>query len=266
MALTFKDKGRAFAKIEGGKLSNKVLFVNEEENEKTFNKLSINDGKLQQIPDPETERNIMYITGPSGCGKSTYTANYTRLYKKVFKKNPIYIFSALKDDKTLDVLEPKRFKIDKESLIDDPIHVEDLKHSLCIFDDIDSIAETLLKNAVYKLLDSILTTGRHFFISCIITNHLPSSGHLTRQILNECHSVTYFKGGNSGKLNRFLMEQIGLDKRDIIENRRTKSRWCTIFKNYPMVNMTEKSVKMLDIEEDESDIETKVKKISKKKK
>lgn len=251
MALTFKDKGRALAKIESGKLSNKILFVTEEENEKTFNKLNIDDGKLQQIPDPDTERQILYITGPSGSGKSTYTANYTKLYKKVFKKNPIYIFSALKDDETLDVLQPKRFKIDKESLLDDPINVSDLSNSLCIFDDIDSIPNKVLKNAVYAILDEILTTGRHFKISCIITNHLPSGGHLTRQILNECHSVTYFPhSGNNGKLKKFLIDQIGLEKNDILENKKSKSRWATIFKNYPMVNMTEKSIKLLDIDDE----------------
>jgi energy-coupling factor transporter ATP-binding protein EcfA2 len=252
MALTFKDKGRALAKIEGGKYSNKIIFVNsDQECEKSFNKLNLDDAKLQHIPDPECERSILFITGPSGSGKSTYTSNYAKLYKKIFKKNNIYIFSALKDDPVLDVLQPKRFKIDKESILEDPIEVSDLSNSLCIFDDIDSISDKSLKNAIYALLDSILTTGRHFSISCIITNHLPSSGHLTRQILNECHSVTYFPhSGNNGKLKKFLVDQIGLDNKLIIENKKCKSRWVTIFKNYPMVNMTEKTIKLLDSEDD----------------
>jgi hypothetical protein len=254
MALTFQDKGRVLSKITDGKFKNKIVFVDTEENEKSFNKLELKDGKFQQIPDPNTERQILYITGPSGSGKSTYTANYTRLYKKIFKKNQIYIFSALKDDETLDILEPKRFKIDKESLIDDPINTEDLKNSLCIFDDIDSIANKILKNAVYAILDSILTTGRHFNISCIITNHLPTGGHLTRQILNECHSITYFPhSGNNGKLKKFLLDQVGIDSNDIIKNKKSKSRWATIFKNYPMVNMTEKEIRLLGDEDDEDD-------------
>lgn len=255
MALTFQDKGRVLCKITDGKFKNKIVFVDTEENEKSFNRLELKDGKFQQIPDPNTERQILYITGPSGSGKSTYTANYTRLYKKIFKKNQIYIFSALKDDETLDILEPKRFKIDKESLIDDPINTEDLKNSLCIFDDIDSIANKILKNAVYSILDSILTTGRHFNISCIITNHLPTGGHLTRQILNECHSITYFPhSGNNGKLKKFLLDQVGIDSNDIIKNKKSKSRWATIFKNYPMVNMTEKEIRLLG-DEDDSDNE-----------
>ncbi len=254
MSLTFKDKGRVLAKITDGKFKNKIVFVDTEENNNSFDKLTLTDGKFQQIPDPNTERQILYITGPSGSGKSTYTANYTKLYKKIFKKNPIYIFSALKDDETLDILEPKRFKINKESLLDDPINTEDLKNSLVIFDDIDSISDKNLKNAVYAILDSILTTGRHFNISCIITNHLPTGGHLTRQILNECHSICYFPhSGNNGKLKKFLIDQVGLDKTDIIRNKKSKSRWATIFKNYPMVCMTEKQINLLGNDDDDDD-------------
>jgi hypothetical protein len=152
----------------------------------------------------------------------------------------------LKDDESLDVVQPKRFKIDKESLIDDPIQIEDLKNSLCIFDDIDVISEKELKDEVYNILNQILQCGRHFFITCIITNHLPSNGSFTRNILNECHSVTYFPhSGNNGKLKKFLIDQIGLDKQAYINNKKAKSRWATIFKNYPMVNMTEKEIHIL---------------------
>jgi adenylate kinase family enzyme len=204
------------------------------------------------MPDPNTERQILYITGASGSGKSTYTARYTKLYKQIFKNNPVFVFSALKDDESLDVIKPKRIKISKETLLDDPILIEDLKDSLCIFDDIDVISDKDLKNEVYNILNQILETGRHFKISCIITNHLPSNGTYTRRILNECHSVTYFPhSGNNGKIKKFLLDQIGLDKQDFINNKKAKSRWATIFKNYPMVNMTQKEIRLMDDEDDE---------------
>lgn len=252
MALTFKDEGRLLAKIEGGKHNNKFINVIDESKIGTFNELILSDGKFQHCPDPNTERQILYITGPSGSGKSTYTANYTKLYKKIFKKNPIYVFSALKDDESLDVVEPKRFKITKEALLDDPIIMEDLKNSLVIFDDIDCISDKLLKEAVYSILNQILETGRHFNISCIITNHLPSNGVYTRRILNESHCVTYFPhSGNNGKLKKFLLDQIGLDLEDYVKNKKSKSRWATIFKNYPMCCMTEKNIRVLGEEDDD---------------
>ena len=246
MALTFKDEGHLLVKIEGGKHNNKFINVVSNDSNGTFNELNLNDGHFQICPDPNTTRSVIYCTGPSGSGKSTFTANYTKLYKKIYKKNPVYIFSALKDDESLDFLQPKRFKITKETLIDDPIEVEDLKNSLVIFDDVDSIPNKELKNAVYCILDSILTTGRHFSISCIVTNHLPTGGHLTRQILNECHMVCYFPhSGNNGKLKKFLIDQVGLDLKDYIKNKKLKSRWAVVFKNYPMCCVTEKNIRVL---------------------
>lgn len=246
MALTYEDEGRILAKITDGRLKNKVVSVISEENKKSFNKLALTEGQFQHLPDPNTERQILYITGCSGSGKSTYTARYTKLYKLQFKKNPVYVFSALKDDESLDVVQPKRFKISKETLLDDRIQPEDLANSLVIFDDIDVINEKELKDEVYNILNQILETGRHFKISCIITNHLPSNGTYTRRILNECHSVTYFPhSGNNGKIKKFLIDQIGLDKQAYINNKKAKSRWATIFKNYPMVNMTEKEIHIL---------------------
>lgn len=256
MALTFENEGRILAKITDGKLKNKLISVVDDAEKvgKPFSKLELKDGQFEHMPDPKTERSILYITGASGSGKSTYTAKYTKLYKQIFKNNPVYVFSALKDDESLDVVKPKRFKITREALLDDPILIDDLKNSLVIFDDIDVISDKDLKNEVYNILNQILETGRHFKISCIITNHLPSNGTYTRRILNECHSVTYFPhSGNNGKLKKFLIDQVGLDKVDYIKNKKVKSRWATIFKNFPMVNMTQKEIRLLD-DEDELEI------------
>lgn len=248
MALTFEDDGRLLAKITDGKLKNKLVYVVGESDKvgKPFNKLELKDGEFQHMPDPNIERQILYITGASGSGKSTYTARYTKLYKQIFKNNPVFVFSALKDDESLDIIKPKRIKISKETLLDDPILIEDLKDSLCIFDDIDVISNKDLKIEVYNILNQILETGRHFRISCIITNHLPSNGVYTRRILNECHSITYFPhSGNNGKIKKFLLDQVGIEKTDFIRNKNAKSRWATIFKNYPMVNMTQKEIRLL---------------------
>lgn len=265
MSLTFENEGRILAKIDGGKLNKKIISVDSDIQKNIIKNISATDGLLQHCPDPNTERQILYITGASGSGKSRYAANYIKLYKKIHPNNPIYVFSALKDDKSLDTIKPKRIKISKETLIDDPIVMEDLKNSLVIFDDIDCISDKVLKNAVYNILNEILETGRHYFCSCILTNHLPSNGNHTRRILNECHTVTYFPhSGNSGKIKKFLMDQIGIEKEDFIRNKKSKSRWATIFKNYPMVNMTEHEIRLLD-DKDDDDIEcikNKIKKLS----
>jgi hypothetical protein len=57
-------------------------------------------------------------------------------YKKIWKDREVYLFSALKEDESLDEIKPKRFRID-ESLVSNPLDIEDLKDSLVIMDDID---------------------------------------------------------------------------------------------------------------------------------
>ena len=110
MTLNFDRVGRYLCKVVGGKYDGKVVSVATEDSDditKSFTQITI-DGKFQQVPDPDTERTILYITGPSGSGKSTYTANYIKSYKKMWKSNEVYCFSALTDDESLDTIKPKR--------------------------------------------------------------------------------------------------------------------------------------------------------------
>jgi len=254
MSLNFDKIGRTLSTTKGGKYNNKIVSVSPEDDEKikkSFTKLKILDsGKFYQMPDKNKERQILYITGASGSGKSTYCANYIMEYKKIFPKNDIYVFSALKDDESLDKVEPKRVKID-ERLITDPLFVEDFQNSIVIFDDIDCICNKKHRKAVYDLLNAILETGRHFSCSCVVTNHLPTAREETRRVLNECHSITYFPhSGNKSTLNRLLTEIIGLDKEDVSKIKKLKTRWATVFKNYPQIAMTEKDIWIL-AEDDE---------------
>lgn len=245
MALNLNKIGRYIAKIEGGKYNNKIVSVYEGLDEdgdfKRFNRLKI-DGKYHQIPDPDKEREILYITGPSGSGKSTYSANYIDEWKKQHKGRPIYLFSALPEDESLDRVSPKRIKID-DRLITEPLSASDFEDSLVIFDDIDVISNKAHREEVYKILNQILEVGRHYKISCILTNHLPTNGKDTRRILNECHSITYFPHSGAGRqINYLLKDYLGLDKKQIKKFKDSKSRWATIYKNYPNMGMTEKEL------------------------
>ena len=215
MSLTFNNVGKPVAKIKGGKYNNKIISINPNLNDNDatdFKHLKIsNDSTFQHIPDTTKEREIIYITGPSGSGKSTYTRKFLEEYKKKYKDRPIYMFSSLKEDPSLDSIKPKRFKID--ALYKDPIEAEELKDSVVIFDDIDVISDRKIKEAVYNILNNILEIGRHFSITCIITNHLPTNGRDTRRILNESHCYVYFPHSAGGKIKYLLQEYLDIDKK-----------------------------------------------------
>lgn len=252
MSLNFDDVGRQLAVIEGGvKNKGKTVSIcsndkDEDDIKKSFRSIQLQDDqKFQQVPDENTERQILYITGASGSGKSTYIASYCKQYKKKFPKNEIYVFSALAEDTSLDVIKPNRLKID-ERMISDPLTVDDFTDTLVIFDDIDVIGDKKLREAVYQVLNALLETGRHTRSSICISNHLPTAGKDTRRVLNECHCVIYFPHSGSAKALKYLLtEYLGLDKVSMAKIKKLKTRWCCVFKNYPTIAMTERNMWLL---------------------
>ena len=255
MPFNIEKVGKTLAKIDKGKFNGKVFSITDEDNDeisKNFDTVHIpDDGKFQQIPDPETERQILYIFGPSGSGKSYYSKQYIKQWKLKHKDKKVYLFSSLKDDESLDDIKPKRILIN-DLLVKEPLDTEMFKDCLVIFDDIDVIKEKDIKAAVYDVLNGILEIGRHFHIDCILTNHLPSNGRETRRILNECHSITYFPHAGGGRGTKYFLENYaGLDSKEMKKIKKMKTRWATIFKTYPMCIMTEKDLFTFDDLEDD---------------
>jgi len=256
MSFNFEKVGKPLGFIDGGKLNGKTVSITipgEEEAVKNYTQIPLKDGKFQQVPNPKTEREILYITGPSGSGKSTYTLNYCKQFKKTHKKSDIFLFSALKEDETLDKIKTKRMIID-DSLVSNPIDAEEFKNALVIFDDVDVISNKDHREAVYKILNQILEVGRHHKTSCIVTNHLPTGGKDTRRIINESHSVTYFpQSGSAGQMKRLLQDYLGLDNATLKSIRKMNTRWATVFKNFPMAVMTERNLFSLNPDDDSED-------------
>ena len=82
--LNFDNIGRKLAIINKGKFNKKIVSVytdkTDEDDEaitNSFNSFTIKDeGKFQQLPNFDLDREIGYITAPSGAGKTTYICNY----------------------------------------------------------------------------------------------------------------------------------------------------------------------------------------------
>ncbi|QIG59385.1 putative packaging ATPase [Dishui Lake virophage 6] len=244
MSLNVEKIGRPLAVIEGkGYLKGKQIWVatGSDKPKEGFPRLELPDEfHFQQIPNTKSEREILYLTGASGSGKSTYIRKYCEQFKKAYPDRPIYLFSSLKEDESLDEIKPKRVKMD-EDIYKNPIKPEDLQESLVIFDDQDCIGDKKIRNAVVELANQVLEIGRHFKISACYVSHLPTDKGNTRRILNEAHSIIYFPHSGSLRGQRYLLESyVGLDIKDIQAIKKLDTRWCCIFKNFPQVIMTEK--------------------------
>ncbi len=141
-----------------------------------------------------------------------------------------------------------------EDIYKNPIKPEDLQESLVIFDDQDCIGDKKIRTAVVDLANQVLEIGRHFKISACYVSHLPTDKGNTRRILNEAHAIIYFPHSGSVRgVNYLLQEYIGLSKEEIAGIKRMPSRWCCIFKNYPQICMTEKSMWFVGAGGDDSD-------------
>ena len=68
----------------------------------------------------------------------------------------MYVFSALKDDRSIDKLKPKRVKIYDE-LLTSPLSDSDFEGSMIIFDVIQSKDH---KKSIQKILIEVLQVGR----------------------------------------------------------------------------------------------------------
>jgi hypothetical protein len=241
MSLNFENSGIPLAIIQGGKTI-PILSLGEGARQ-GYQEIKLKDNEnFQHTVNVIKEREILYVVGQSGSGKSYYTAQYCLQYKAVYPKRPIYMFSSLSDDRgSMDLVKGlKRFVLGDDFLNDDDITTEELKESLCIFDDVDSLPKKL-KGKIWGIMNSILQTGRHFKISAVITFHVATSGLDTRMILNECNSITFFPATLGGRSLHYLLDAyLGLDKNEVKKIKTLKSRWITVFKSYPKVIMSQK--------------------------
>ena len=254
MGLNF-EKGSIVARVLNSKLKGDILHITDKTDEikEHFSTYSCKDKEsIQQIPDKQKERQILYITGASGSGKSYYTYLYCEQYRKQNPKNPIYLISSINDDSSIDKIKGlKRFDLNPK-FIETAIGVEDFRNSMVIFDDTDCITNKILRNKINGLLGLILETGRHFNTSCIYTSHVPSAGLDTKKILNESHSITLFPNALGGRALKNLLENyLGFDKEQRKKIRTIKSRWITICKTYPMCVLYEKGAYLVNNNEDD---------------
>jgi hypothetical protein len=247
MQLNFENQGTPICVIkETGEKKTPIIFL-EKEGEKArfpFDKLHL-DGEqyFQIIPNPKTERQVIYITGQSGSGKSYWMAQYGNEYHKMFPKKSIYLFSSLNDDKSIDAIKGlKRIKIGPE-LLNEELTAEDFKDALVIFDDTDCITDKAMRNKVNKIMGSVLETGRHFNTYCIVSSHLACAGADTKRILNEAQKIIFFPASiGAAKLKYLLESYSSLDKEQQKKLKKLKSRWICIEKSYPPVVISQKDI------------------------
>jgi hypothetical protein len=183
-------------------------------------------------PDPKT-RQVWYVAGQSGSGKSYFARGIAENYKKLFPEREIYLISKLQEDETLDKMKigkPKRLSLD--SLVSDPVEMDEFKDCLVIFDDWDTLDKPYFP-IVHKLIEDLAIMGRHTNTSMLILSHYLTNYSKTRLILGEAQFLVLYPLATSQKALKYVCEHYGgMDKEDIVGLKK-RGRWVLIHKNYP---------------------------------
>jgi len=256
MAFNVQEKGKVICKIKGGENNNELVYLDTNykkgvtDKEKGLKKINYFDkltlpanSSFEQYPDTTRERDVGLIAGASGSGKSYYVNQYIKNYRKAYKKRPIYFFSVLGEDKSIDAKVVKRVALN-ETWISEPLTIDDVKDSLVVFDDVEQIKDKGIKEQVFKFINECLTTGRHTNTSVFLIVHYTNKPYI-QSMLMECHTFTYFPRGSNRSTNYALESYIGVDKKEIKYIKTLNTRWATIYKQFPNCVMTERELFML---------------------
>jgi len=170
--------------------------------------------------DTPYDRSIALV-GPSESGK-TFLAK--EICKFDQRKRPVVVFSKIEDDESLRELKTLRTPVDKKCrIIYIPLHTEDqllslptnedLRGTICLFDDLDSFPSDIAKY-MREYRDSVLESGRHCNITTMSTSHIMNNHGKTKVILNECELVCLFPAANKRHASKFLTERFGMGRVD----------------------------------------------------
>lgn len=197
------------------------------------------------------QRNIYYIAGPSGCGKSTMTKQICQMYKMVFPKRKIYLFSEVPEDPALDNLPKKKGRprrLDVNKLVEEPI--EDLslfEESMVVFDDCDAYTGPR-KKAIQELQEKLLNQGRHKMTDLIIISHPITDYKRTRSAINEATHLIIFPRSTVYQALYYLCDKLGFQPAFKAINRmRDESRWVCMMKESPQCIVSEREARLLNM-------------------
>lgn len=241
-----KGKNQALCMIYGGTGNGEIIYLKKELdkksvlNEEPVREARCKDGKFEVLPN---EARCFYIAGAQGSGKSFWCGRYIRKFLKLHPDAEFHVFSKVDNDKAFDDLKPHRVTIDN-SLITEPIEVNDIKDgSIILFDDVDTISDKKLQNAITSIQNQIYSIGRHKSLTILSAQHLINNGSSTRIVLNEMNCFVFFpSSGSQYQIKYVLTKYFGLSAKQCRRVLELETRAVTIYKNYPQVLVSDHDV------------------------
>jgi hypothetical protein len=191
--------------------------------------------------------NRVFCAGSSLCGKSYLAGKLAQDYQKNNKGNPVVLFSWVdKDPAYGGVSNLKKIRID-DSILENPIQLEELQDSLCIFDDIHHFTDKHIREELERIRDSCFNAGRHKGIATICASQNLLEGNRTKTPLNSGFQIIgYPRSAGRYQFQQFLKRYMFMGDNMIRKIMSTPSRWVLLNRANPMYVLGEKCAYFLD--------------------
>jgi hypothetical protein len=237
------------AKVEGGKDNGKYIMVNGDNFKGNLKKLlkvklEINDGEIMPVLYKNGISRV-FIAGPTKSGKSY-------LLNKILGETdrPIYFFSRLEHDDSIDNENIRRINCQKFKEKDCDIDMKEFKDGIIVFDDAETFSDKNITKNLSTLRDGFLETGRHYVPAVLSTSHFLCNGMKTRQSLLESNCIIVFprSGGLKYQFINYLKDRMAFNRNQISEITKLipTTRWIAIYNEHPTTLISQHTVEIIN--------------------
>jgi len=243
--------GKPVARLVGGSSDGKILRLKPRQEKGGATQFKITDPECKLMPLYTKQigdyPDRMIFAGSSLCGKSYLAGKIAEDYLAQGRNNRIAVFSAVDKDPAYDDLPGDVIRVNcDESILENPIDLEELADTLCVFDDIDSFANPAISKELNLLRDKCLAAGRHNNIGVMSISQVLMDGKKTRQnLLNGFRLVLFPQSGGKYQANNFLKRYMSMDDEKVQEINESPSRWVVLQRVKPLHWISEKEARII---------------------